>query len=160
MLTEGLQAIAAAGGTAVVSAAGTDAWVRIREIVAGLVRREEETQGQVVLERLDQMATALDQAEPAEAARTRSRQEISWQTRFEDLLEGLDEAGREAAASQLRELVDLVGQQAQGGVSAGAAGLAVGGDLSIQAENGSVAGGVINGGARVGNPPPPGPDQS
>ncbi|MGW9031888.1 hypothetical protein ACWGQ5_49425 [Streptomyces sp. NPDC055722] len=160
MLTEALQAIAAAGGTAVVASAGTDAWAGIRGIVVSLFHREDEPQGQAVLERLDQTATALEQAQPAEAERTRSRQEIAWQTRFEDLLEGLDESGREAAADQLRGLIDLVREQTNGGVSAGAAGLAVGGNMSIRAESGSVAGGVINGGAHVRNPPMPGPDQN
>ncbi|MCX4458744.1 hypothetical protein OOK58_43325 [Streptomyces sp. NBC_01728] len=160
MLVETLQAVAAEGGIAVVAAAGTDAWEGIRGLVARLFHREEDPQGQVALERLDQTAAALEQAESAEAERIRSRQEISWQTRFEDLLEGLDEAGRTNVAGQLHELVELVRQQVEGGVSAGAGGLAVGGDLTIRAESGSVAGGVINGGAHVGNPLMPGPDQS
>jgi hypothetical protein len=56
-----------------------------------------------------------------------------------------------AAAEQLLRLLDAVG----GGVSAGDGGVAVGGD--IRADRGSVAGvGKIDGGVRMGNPPPPG----
>lgn len=159
MLVEALQAVAAQGGTAVVAAAGTAVWEEIRRRVPQLFHREEDPQ-QVMLERLDQTAAVLERAEPAEAEKTRDRQEISWQTRFEDLLESLDEAGRADVAAQLHKLVELVRQQVEGGVSVGAGGLAVGGDLTIRAEGGSVAGGVINGGAHVGNPPVPGPDQN
>jgi hypothetical protein len=45
-------------------------------------------------------------------------------------------------------------------VSAGDGGFAVGGNVEIRADGGSVAGGVIQGGVNIGNPPLPGPDQS
>ncbi|MEU6172343.1 hypothetical protein ABZ832_10455 [Streptantibioticus parmotrematis] len=40
MLTEALAAPAAAGGTAVVQAAGTDAWTEVRRTVARLLGRD------------------------------------------------------------------------------------------------------------------------
>ena len=52
-----------------------------------------------------------------------------------------------AAAERLLRLLDEV---AGWGVSAG-------GDIFVHADRGSVAGGVIHGGVRMGNPPPPGP---
>lgn len=159
MLPEALEALAAAGGTAVVQAAGTDAWAGFRDRLARLFGRGDEHQAGQVAGRLDQAAAALDQAGQAEAEQVRSRLEVSWQTRLEDLLDSLDGPDREATAGQLRELVDLAGRQAAGGVSAGEGGIAAGGDVTIRAEGGSVAGGVISGGVSIGDPPMPGPGQ-
>ena len=70
-----------------------------------------------------------------------------------------------AAASDpdfARSIRDLANElkaalEAASGVSASAGGLAVGGSLTITAQDGSIAAGVINGGASVGNPPVPAP---
>ncbi|HUC25651.1 MAG TPA: hypothetical protein VMA73_23340 [Streptosporangiaceae bacterium] len=160
MPAEALAALAAAGGTAVIQAAGTDLWVTFRERVAGLFGRGHKRQTEAALEQLDQTAVMLEQAvtdseDETDVERVRTRLEIAWQTRFTDLLESLDPGERAEAAERLRELVEL----AQGGVSAATGGMAVGGDVDIHAEGGSVAAGVIHGGVRIGNPPQPGPDQ-
>jgi hypothetical protein len=164
MLTEALEALAAAGGTAVVQAAGTDLWATFRERVAKLLGRGHPRQTEVTLEQLDQAAATLEvigggSGNEADAERVRSRVEVSWQTRFTDLLEGLGPGEREEAAEGLRELVTLAQKQAQGGVSATGGAMAVGGDVAIHAESGSVAAAVIHGGVRIGNPPEPGADQ-
>jgi hypothetical protein len=57
-----------------------------------------------------------------------------------------------AAAEELLRLLDVAGD----GVSAGDGGVAAGGDVTVHADRGSVAGGVIHGGVTMGNPPKPG----
>ena len=90
MLAEALTALAAAGGTAVVQAAGKDAWTGFRARVAKWFARGDAEREQVALERLDRTAAALEAAGPGEVERVRAGQEASWQTMFEILLEGLD----------------------------------------------------------------------
>lgn len=155
MLDQALNALAAAGGTAVVTAAGTDAWAGLRRAVARWFSRGDALREQAELERLDQTATALQPTDPAEAERARIRQEASWQVRIEAMLEGLDDAERDQAADQMRSL--LAQHVPQGGVSAGPGGLAVGGNVDIRADGGSIAAGVIHGGAHISTPPAPDP---
>jgi len=159
VLAEAMTALAATAGSAVVQAAGTDVWTTFRSRVAQLFGRGDDRQAEVALERLDQTASALGQADESQAVRVRTRQEASWQTRFEDLLEELPESEREEAAGQLRELVQLADRRSGAGVSAGNGGLAVSGSVSIHAEDGSAAAGVINGGVHLGTPRQPGPVQ-
>ncbi|MER6319994.1 hypothetical protein ABT237_40555 [Streptomyces sp. NPDC001581] len=109
MLEAALAALAAAGGTAVVQAAGTDAWNGLRSRVARLLGRGDQTREYVELERLDQTATELQALEPAEAERMRIRQEASWQARFEALLESVRDA--EERARLVEGLRDLVAEQ-------------------------------------------------
>ena len=55
---------------------------------------------------------------------------------------------------------ELVSRLAAGSAVAGEGGMAVAGSMEIRAEGGSIAAGVVHGGARVGNPPAPGPQSS
>ncbi|MDH6108397.1 hypothetical protein P3T36_003959 [Kitasatospora sp. MAP12-15] len=105
MLEEALAALATAGGTAVVQAAGTDAWSGLRSRVARLFGRGDGQREQAELERLDQTANALEVVGPGEAERVRIRQETSWQTRFEVLLESLTADERDQVAAELRALL-------------------------------------------------------
>jgi hypothetical protein len=148
MLGKALAALAAAGGTAVVQAVGTDIWTEVRRAVAGWLGRGDEHRERVELERLDLTAGALQAAGSAEVERVRIRQEAAWQARFEALLESLDDVERARAAEALR---DLLPQPTPG--------LAVGGNAEIRADNGSIAAGVIGGGARILPPSPPDPSQ-
>ncbi|MFD5736432.1 hypothetical protein ACFWIY_27025 [Streptomyces sioyaensis] len=179
MLDQALIALAAAGGTAVVTAAGTDAWAGLRRAVAHWFSRGDALREHAELERLDQTATALQPTDPAEAERARIRQEASWQVRIEAMLESLDDAERDQAADQMRSL--LAQHVPQGSVSAGPGtvtvsdgGVAVDGDLSVTASGagaiavgGSVTGSVASnapptdpkGGASA-FPPMPGPQAS
>ncbi|WP_105972246.1 hypothetical protein [Streptomyces geranii] len=125
MLAEALAALAAAGGGAIVQAAGSDAWEGLRARVAQLLGREGQSQ-QAVLERLDRTRTELEQAAGAAGdsgdARAVARQETVWQTRIEDFLDGLDDVEREEAAAQLEALLEwAAAQRAQGGDASGAA---------------------------------------
>jgi hypothetical protein len=106
MLTEALMAVAGAGGTAVLQAAGTDAWTGLRQRVARLLGRGDTQRERAELERLDRTAQALEEADAAgETERTRLRQEASWQTRFESLLENLEDSEQQQVAAELQALV-------------------------------------------------------
>ena len=160
MLTEALAALAAAGSTAVVQAAGTDLWTGVRDRVIKAFSRGDARQAQHITERLDQTATALELAGKPEAylEEARIRLTAAWQARFEDLLEGADDHELEDLVAQMRELAALISHSGSG-VSAKDGAVAVGGDVRISAHGGSVAANVIRGGVTVKNPPPPGPDQ-
>ncbi|MBI0295311.1 hypothetical protein JBE04_12730 [Streptomyces sp. PRKS01-29] len=152
MLDQALIALAASGGTALAGAAGTDAWTGLRQAVARWFGRGDAQREQAELDRLDQTAASVQVTDPAEAERARNRQEAVWQTRIETLLESLDAAQREQAAKQLRSL--LTQYAPQSGVVAGPGGLAAS-TVGIHADRGSIAGGVIHGGAQIGSPPLP-----
>ncbi|MER6529924.1 hypothetical protein [Streptomyces sp. NPDC001508] len=155
MVDEVLLALAATGGTAVVTAAGTDTWGGLRQAVARWFGRDDAERERAALGRLDRTVTALQSAEPAELERARLRQE--WQARFEMAFEALDGAEREQAAIRLREV--LASHASPGGVTSGPGNLVVGGDARVQADRNSIAAAVINGGARIGPPSQPDPSQ-
>ncbi|MER5911901.1 hypothetical protein ABT124_15680 [Streptomyces sp. NPDC001982] len=163
MLEAALAALAAAAGTAVVqaagTAAGTQAWDGFRSRVARFLGRGDQTREQAELERLNQTAAVLEAASTEEAELVRIRQEASWQTRFETLLENLTDEERQQVAAQLRALVSEHANKA-GSVSAGDGGVAVGGNVDIRADRAGVAavsmGKVTTGN---GNPPQPGAPQ-
>ncbi|MEU0645983.1 hypothetical protein [Streptomyces umbrinus] len=160
MLDPTLMALASAAGMAVAQAAGTDAWQGFRERVARLFGRgpAPESGHQTALERLDRTASELERTSPDAAERVADEAAAAWGTRFQDLLEDSDEAGRGQAAAQLRELVALA-QQARGGVAAAGEGIAIGGNAHIQARDHGVAA-VKMGDVNTGNPSRPGPDES
>ena len=159
MLTEAMAATAAAGGMAVVQAAGTDAWAGIRSRVARLLGHAEPAREQMILDRLDETALVLVQVEPFEAQAVRAHQADSWQVRFQDLLKMLDEPGQEDLAAELSDLQSLARDRTAEAVRADSGGLAAGGDIHIQADSGSVSAGVIHGNVQIGNPQMPGPVQ-
>ncbi|WP_433919512.1 hypothetical protein OIE50_33640 [Streptomyces canus] len=110
MLVEGLIAVAAAGGGAIVQAAGTDAWAGIRSGVARILGRGEAGREQAELERLDQTRAELESAgDGAESERVQTVLVTRWQTRLEMLLEQLPDEERHQVAAELQALV----QQAQ-----------------------------------------------
>ncbi len=113
MLVEGLVAVAAAGGGAIVQAAGTDAWTGIRGGFARLLGRGETGREQVELERLDRTRAVLEAAqEGADAELVQTAQVARWQTRLETLLEELAEAERESVVVEVRALVAQAGAAA------------------------------------------------
>ncbi|WP_202487903.1 MULTISPECIES: hypothetical protein [unclassified Streptomyces] len=152
VLPEALTVLATAGGTAVVQAAGTDAWDGLRRRVAVWFGRGDAERESGELARLDQTASALDAGDGGSAERIRIRQEALWQARFEGLLEGLTQDERDRAAAELQSLLDA---HRSSGTVVGDGGLVVGGDLNVSADNHSVAGGVVNGGVHLSSPPPP-----
>lgn len=174
MLPEILVGLAASGGTAVVTAAGTDTWTGTRTTVARLLGRAGQRE-EAVLQRLDRTAADLARASDEDAQevleRVRVAQSLSWETRFTDLLQDLPEPERDEAVRVLRALVEQVRQHASGsgaaagagvsvgtGAAAGSGGFAAGGDVIMEATQGSVVAGVVNGGVRL-DPPKPGAAQ-
>lgn len=158
MIGAELAALAAAGGTAVVSAAGTDAWGALRQAVARWFGHGDDGREQAELERLDRTAAALQGEVPGGLERVWNHEVSFWQTRFEAALESLDAAERLRIAAALRDLL-AEHSPAGGGVSAGAGGVAAGGDISNRAERGSVAATVIHGGVSISHPSQPDPSQ-
>jgi len=150
VLAEALTALAAAGGTAVVQAAGKDAWTGFRARVAKWFARGDAEREQVALERLDRTAAALEAAGPGEVERVRARQEASWQTRFEIMLEGLDGEEQQRTADELHAL--LVGFAGGRAAAVGQGAVAVAGDVDIHAETGGTAAWQM-GNVQTGYPP-------
>ncbi|MFE0514038.1 hypothetical protein [Streptomyces sp. NPDC058964] len=103
MLSEALAALAAAGGAAVVQAAGTDAWTETRRRVARLMAQRSRESELLELQRLDRTAALLP-TEREEAVEI--RQIALWQAHFEALLERLHGAERDSAIAELRDLVE------------------------------------------------------
>ncbi|MFB7083092.1 hypothetical protein [Streptomyces sp. NPDC056308] len=113
MLVEGLIAAAAAGGGAIVQAAGTDAWNGIRGAVARLIGRGEAGREQAELERLDRTRAVLEAAQDGEESeRVQIAQVAAWQTRLETLLEGLPAAEQAQVVAELEALVAQAAAQA------------------------------------------------
>ncbi|WP_223731622.1 exodeoxyribonuclease V subunit gamma [Streptomyces purpurogeneiscleroticus] len=160
MLDQALMALASAAGVAVAQAAGTDAWQSFRERVARLLGRgpaPDAAQARF-LERLDRTAAELESTDIDQADRVRGQVAASWQARFQDLLEDLNDVDRQRAAAQLRDVVALVGQAAADGL-VGDENVAIGGDAHVQAESGSAA--AVQMHARdmtFSTPPLPGPE--
>ncbi|MFD0268814.1 hypothetical protein ACFVGY_19925 [Streptomyces sp. NPDC127106] len=142
MLVEALTALAAAGGGAVVQAAGTDAWNGLRGRIAEIFGRGDAARGRAELERLDQTGQALSQGASAGVVTEGVRQEGLWQGRFEALLEGLDAQERERAAEQLHELLSYVAS------STGST--AIGTGKAVARDGGSAVSGIKNAGGRAG----------
>ncbi|WP_055699800.1 hypothetical protein [Streptomyces silaceus] len=155
MLTEALTALAAAGGTAVVQAAGTSTWQGFQQAVARWFGHGDDERVSAELDRLDRSANALAGAGDDEADRLRLREEAVWQVRFETAFADLGEQERGQAAEALRAL--LREHTAPGGVVAGE-GQSVGGNVHIRADHGSAAA-LRMGDVTFGNPPQPGPPQ-
>ncbi|MFF7730505.1 hypothetical protein [Streptomyces sp. NPDC008001] len=135
MLSESLVAVAAAGGAAVVQAAGTDAWTGLRERVARWAGRGDEARELRELERLDRTAGVLAAAADSgscDAARIRDRQEGAWQNRFESLLEALPEEERDPVAEELQALVEECGAPAPTAAGAQGAGDGFRGPTALQ----------------------------
>ncbi|MFF8946692.1 hypothetical protein ACF1A5_31440 [Streptomyces sp. NPDC014864] len=154
-----MAALAAAGGTAVVQAAGTDAWAGVRRRAAALLGRSDVERREAELVRLDQTEAGV--TGEGDVERQRAYWESVWQARLEVFVEGLSAAEREGVAAELRALVVEAGSSSRAGQQAGAGGVVAGGDVSVRAEGGSVAGAVVrvDGGLHLAPPFPRGPQQ-
>ncbi|MFE7772622.1 hypothetical protein ACFU5O_01715 [Streptomyces sp. NPDC057445] len=142
MLTEGLAALAAAGGTALVGAMATDAWQSARDGFARLLGRggsEEVIAGQIEAD-----AGVVERAEAAEREQAREDLARTWQRRMTDFLREHPESEQE-----LRELIGQVraelpkGQQAAAQnyfqVHAGRDANTAGGDMTITHHHGGTS---------------------
>ena len=152
MLDE-VTALAAAGGTAVIAAAGTDAWQELRLAVARWFGRGDAGREQRELERLDRTAGALRTSGSDEAETIRVSERSAWQARFTMLLEDLDDGDRDRAVEQLRALITAA--VTSPAPRSGEGGMTVGRDANIQSGNGGFAAGVVNGGVNMNTPHQP-----
>lgn len=105
LLSEALAALAAAGGAAVVQAAGTDAWSGFRQVIPRLFGRGDDQRANVALERLDRTAAAVGAADRGDAERVRIHQQAVWQGQFEELMVSVDGHERDLLVAALRALV-------------------------------------------------------
>ncbi|GAA2624770.1 MULTISPECIES: hypothetical protein [Streptomyces] len=112
MLDEAMVALAASAGSGVVQAAGTDAWLALRNRLARLFGRGDRRQETVQLERLDRTEAELTAA-GQDGDEQRTRLGAAWRTRTEDLLEQLEPEERAAAVAELRALLDEAAQAAR-----------------------------------------------
>jgi hypothetical protein len=90
-----LMSVAAAGGSAFVGAAATDAWQSARSGVVRLFDRGGQRRRDAAARWADQTATAIEQAPESERAVIRERLAVTWQQRLTDLVEECPELGRE-----------------------------------------------------------------
>jgi hypothetical protein len=119
LVGQALPALAAAGGAAVVQAAGTDVWTAFRGRVARLFGRGDAAREQAELDRLDSTREALEPEGTADPVRARIIQEGRWQGWFETLLENAEGAERDRLAAELRALVVLAASASGGDTAVG-----------------------------------------
>ncbi|WP_406836253.1 hypothetical protein ACICHK_07130 [Streptomyces sp. AHU1] len=147
MLPEVLVGLAASGGTAVVQAAGTDAWDQLSRRVAQWFGRGHAGLAEDELERLNGTAGELRAADGS--ARVRADQESLWRDRIAAVLEGLESDEQERAAA---ELWRLLAPYAVPRARADGAGVVVEQDITVRADNQSIAAYNMFGGAHIGLP--------
>jgi len=114
MLVEALLAVAAAGGGAIVRAAGTDAWNGVRSGMARVLSRGEQAREQGELERLDRTQAVLDAATGSEIEQVQAAQAAVWQSRLEMLLEELPEAQRQQVVAELQAVIEQASATGEG----------------------------------------------
>lgn len=139
--------LAALASNAVVTAAVTDVWEDVRHKIARLFGRGQPDPQ--IERRLDTTREQLATADPAKLERVRAVQAAQWTTRFGDLL-----ADQPEAEVELRGLVAEI--QAIVPVAATDHAVAAGRDVTVHADRGGVAAGVIHGDVTPG-PTMPGP---
>ncbi len=146
-----LIALAQWTGQTVAAAAVTDVWESARRKFAWLLGRGDARKTEVAERWLAESHQQLTGAEGADLERARAAQAQRWEGRFADLLD--EDPGVEA---DMRALVEEVAAALPAGVvSATGHAVAAGRDVSISADRGGVAAGVIHG-----NVAPPGPPSS
>jgi hypothetical protein len=97
-MLEWIVVLAAAGGSALISAAATDAWGAAREGVLAVFGRAGDRRREMAAARLDADAAAIESAADGEREAVRAELLLAWQTRLADLLEEFPEAREELQA--------------------------------------------------------------
>ena len=147
-----LLALAALAGQTVVAAAATDAWESTKRGFAQLFGRGDQGRAELAERRLEDTRNQLEAVPGPELEQARRQLEAAWKTRLVDLLEEHPDA-----ADDLQDLIDHIrAQLPTRAVSASGHGVAAGGDVNINASQGSVAAGTIQGNVAPPNPFPPG----
>ncbi|MBQ0855558.1 hypothetical protein J8N05_46185 [Streptomyces sp. BH-SS-21] len=152
MLPEVFVALAASGGTAVVQAAGTEAWDQLSARVAQWLGRGHTVAENAELERLNGTAGELRSANGS--AQMRADQESLWRDRIANVLEGLESDEQQRAAAELQRLLapyTIPHARPHG------AGVVAQGDITVRADNQSIAAYNLSGGAHIGLPTRPDP---
>ena len=103
MLTETLSALAAAGGTTVVTAMATDGWSAVKQRVPRLFGRVDPTRVAVVDGQLDDDADTVAGAPEAEREQAQAELAPAWRRRFVRLLEE-----QPSAEAELREAITAI----------------------------------------------------
>ncbi|RLK54133.1 hypothetical protein [Actinokineospora cianjurensis] len=147
-MLEELAALAAAGGTALVEAAATDAWETTKQRIAAVLGGGDSRKVELAETRMESTRAELASLTGADLDQARAAHATVWTTRLRDAIEE-----RPEAADDLREV--LVALPATGISISG--GVYVAGNSTTVATSGGIAATVINGGASTsGNPPQPG----
>ncbi|MGW0287261.1 hypothetical protein ACWDXT_29690 [Streptomyces sp. NPDC003236] len=120
MLDEVMAAAAAAAGTAVVEAAGSDLWAWFRTRCARLVGRGDPDREGEALQRLDRTAAALASGEDeGQREWQREVQARAWRGEFAALLESVAAAEREELLAGIDALRTRAGGEETGGAVSG-----------------------------------------
>ncbi|MET9448918.1 hypothetical protein [Streptomyces cinerochromogenes] len=156
MLDPTVLTLASSGATALVTAAGTDAWSGLRTaFVRWVARGGPQAEGEAE-DRLDHTANVLRAAAAEELGRVRLQEEAVWRDRIETALRALDETQRAEAVEGLGKLL----AEFAGTATARPASVEIGGDVSVRTGHSSIAIGVISGGQpQIGTPRKPDPAQ-
>jgi hypothetical protein len=145
-----MASLVALAGNTLVAAAVTDAWETTRHKIARLFGRGQPDPA--TERRLDATRNQLIAASSAELEQVKADVAAAWAVRLEDLLAEDPDAEAELAA-----LVEEIGTLLPAGsVSVVDHSVAAGRDVSIRADRGSVAAGVIHGDVAPPDPPAPG----
>jgi hypothetical protein len=139
-MLEALVGLAALAGNTVVAAATTDVWEAARRKFARLLGRGDPKKEQLADKRLEETREQLAGVSGQELEQARAELGRVWQVRMADLLEEDPDAGAE-----LRALVEEIGAQLPGAVSAADHSVAAGGNVNVRADRGGVAAAVIHG---------------
>ncbi|MEV6821738.1 hypothetical protein AB0M72_23610 [Nocardiopsis dassonvillei] len=152
-------AAATAGATAIATAAGTGLWEDFHTRLKGWFGKLGDRRAATALKRLEATRVEIEAAPEDTAVREGAQQ--AWRERFEDFLDELEPAERDALAQELLALADKVHkEQPSAGAVAGDHGLAVGGNLSVEARDRGIAVANNQGGINIGeNPPRPGTEE-
>jgi hypothetical protein len=140
-----LVALATLAGNAVVTAVTTDAWESLKGKFVHVLGRGNPKSEQLAEGRLEETREVLARASDTDLDRVRAAQADRWAGRLADFLEESPDA-----ADELQRLVDEVQALPPGVVSAADHSIAAGRDMTIRAEDGSVAAGVIDGSVTLG----------
>jgi hypothetical protein len=98
MIPEWLLSVAAAGGSAFVGAAASDAWQAARAGVVALFGRGGQRRGELAEQWADQTAAEIEQAPEEQRPQVRERLAPVWQQRLADLVQEYPEVGEELRA--------------------------------------------------------------
>ncbi|MGW4406723.1 hypothetical protein ACWEJ6_22035 [Nonomuraea sp. NPDC004702] len=150
-----LIALATAAGTSVVEAAGTSSWQAFQQALARWFGRGNAVAEQNTQARLERTASALASG-ANDVAEAKIGEQAAWRALVEAALEGMEPRERETAVAELRQLLDL---HAPGGASAGTEGIAVAGDINVNAHGQAIAA-VKIGTVSIGRPQTPDASQA